>query len=518
MESFATPYPLIFTDGETEVDKGVIGIHSVLTFKRFQALMSQKTGLPTAQLSSMFVCRKSGEDEDGSGKRQRVPIGESTNFNIFLNQHNPMREKDCYFLCAVKRGKKDRKQPRKKVTPVGAGDGGDSASSETAPPLDSARARDDASSDTTATPAGTEASSPKHSPSVSPFSEQSPVISLGDTYKQRDDQNECAPAPAEDESADGVRLASSAQPAATRVESRWQSGSLVEKLQVAAAAASKPAAQSSKQQTPPMPGASNGQIGERGNAERQDGAATLLAAECVVAGGTAAEKGFDGSRQAAVQHCSGEQAARSSRDLQGATGRGPQVAQLAPEAEPAAVADAPTAPAPDLQHIISELLRLEGMAAPPAPDLVQRGLAPHDQVPAAPEAARLDRLATHDHTTMPPPARHMPQAQHLHVGPAAQKRGKPAAAAGQVAANYAITAEDISNLMARGLAGAAYGAGPVAHGRPPLCKFCIFCQQRKVDQKPFHSCPDDRVVVGFRGPSPAGPIGRPSKRHVEAAA
>lgn len=111
MESFATPYPLIFFDGEQEQDKGFVGIHSVLTFRRFQSLLSQKTGIPPNQLSAVFVCRKTLK---GSEKKQRLPINGNTNFNILLNQHNPNKERDCYFLVSTKRSKKERKGSRKR--------------------------------------------------------------------------------------------------------------------------------------------------------------------------------------------------------------------------------------------------------------------------------------------------------------------------------------------------------------------------------------------------------------------
>jgi hypothetical protein len=60
MESFATPFPVLFDDGETAEPKqmGAIGVHSVLSFKRFQALMSQKINLPAGQLTAVFVCRR----------------------------------------------------------------------------------------------------------------------------------------------------------------------------------------------------------------------------------------------------------------------------------------------------------------------------------------------------------------------------------------------------------------------------------------------------------------------------
>mmetsp|Transcript_30318 Transcript_30318/g.57140 ORF Transcript_30318/g.57140 Transcript_30318/m.57140 type:complete len:505 (-) Transcript_30318:885-2399(-) len=112
MESFATPYPVVFYDGETEKEVGCIGVHSVLTFKRFQSLMSQKTGLPVNQLSAVFVCRRTVNETD---KKQKLPINENTNFCIILNQHNPSRERDAHFLISVKKSKKDRKGSRKKV-------------------------------------------------------------------------------------------------------------------------------------------------------------------------------------------------------------------------------------------------------------------------------------------------------------------------------------------------------------------------------------------------------------------
>ena len=68
MESFATPFPVLFDDGETAEPKqmGAIGVHSVLSFKRFQALMSQKINLPASQLTAVFVCRRAVRDRPGS--------------------------------------------------------------------------------------------------------------------------------------------------------------------------------------------------------------------------------------------------------------------------------------------------------------------------------------------------------------------------------------------------------------------------------------------------------------------
>ena len=68
--------------------------------------MAQKTGLPAGQLSAVFVCRRT---VNGAEKKQKLPINESTNFCIILNQHNPSRERDAHFLIAVKKSKRDRK-------------------------------------------------------------------------------------------------------------------------------------------------------------------------------------------------------------------------------------------------------------------------------------------------------------------------------------------------------------------------------------------------------------------------
>lgn len=529
MESFATPYPVIFNDGEMDVDKGMVGIHSVLTYKRFQSLMSQKTGLSPAQLSSVFVCRRTADDEEGGGggkKQQRLPIGENTNFNIFLNQHNPLREKDCYFLCSVKRGKKDRKQPRRKVVSMDAGGGegdvgsSDAANAEATTPVPGGELhRDLTPSDAATTPAGTEESSPKRSPSDSPFlgtSPPAPPPLFAYTVQQtRDGQEEDAPASSQQEDDNGVMAAgaNSPHPSPVRVESRWQSGSLVEKLQMAAAAAAAVprtrAQQGDARQGVARGGSSAARLGggERAEAEPCNGAAGFSPTwpPGAASGGPSEE-----TQQAGQQGASREQLpAPDSRGLRGTAVSPPPAEDSVASSRPGAMAATPPAAGnPDLQYLIAELLRLEGLAvAPQAPQLVHRAS------PA--EADQADRPAASE------------QAAALgQMG----RRGKPAGAGGggaggQVAAGCAVTAEEISSLMAQGLAGGLWG-GTAARGgggggsskRAPLCKFCIFCQQRQVPQKPFHSCPDDRVVVGFRGPSPAGPIGRPSKRHVEAAA
>jgi len=96
MESFATPYPVVFQDGEGgERDVGYIGVHPALAFKRFQQLLGQKTGVAPQHLGAVFVCRKVVGNAE---KRVKLPINENTNFNMLLSKHSPLRERDVHFL------------------------------------------------------------------------------------------------------------------------------------------------------------------------------------------------------------------------------------------------------------------------------------------------------------------------------------------------------------------------------------------------------------------------------------
>ena len=72
MESFATPYPVFFQDDSGEPQPmGIIGVHSVLTFKRFISLMAQKINLPVGSFSAVFVCRRMVRRAQGKFGRAR---------------------------------------------------------------------------------------------------------------------------------------------------------------------------------------------------------------------------------------------------------------------------------------------------------------------------------------------------------------------------------------------------------------------------------------------------------------
>ncbi|CAM6095977.1 unnamed protein product [Calypogeia fissa] len=106
MASFATLYPVLLSDGEQKRDMGLVVVHSMLTFKQFQASLAQKTGIPAGQLSAVFVYGRTlmhaGEN------KQKLPINKNTNFGMILNRHSPNVKRECYFLVSMKK----RKTPR----------------------------------------------------------------------------------------------------------------------------------------------------------------------------------------------------------------------------------------------------------------------------------------------------------------------------------------------------------------------------------------------------------------------
>ena len=64
-----------------------------------------------------------------------------------------------------------------------------------------------------------------------------------------------------------------------------------------------------------------------------------------------------------------------------------------------------------------------------------------------------------------------------------------------------------SGDAAAAAAAAANGGSGGGAGGAKGCQFCSYCLARGRATPPFHWCCDDRVVPGFRGPSPYGPIG-----------
>ncbi|KAH0724360.1 hypothetical protein KY284_000225 [Solanum tuberosum] len=91
-------FPVVFYDGEREMNIGSIRIYPLLEFKAFQLMLSQRIGISPNQISIYLCDRKSSKFED----RRRIPITGKANFGLIA------REKDCFFLVVLKRSRKSR--------------------------------------------------------------------------------------------------------------------------------------------------------------------------------------------------------------------------------------------------------------------------------------------------------------------------------------------------------------------------------------------------------------------------
>eukprot|EP01018_Ginkgo_biloba_P018382 Gb_06536 [translate_table: standard] len=110
MESSYTPYKIVFFDGHEEFDNGHVGLHPLLTFKRFQGLISQKIRLSESQsrlCKILLICGNSRNN-----KPRKLPINENTNFRILLKSTS---EKDCYFSVSMKKSRREMRDVQPKA-------------------------------------------------------------------------------------------------------------------------------------------------------------------------------------------------------------------------------------------------------------------------------------------------------------------------------------------------------------------------------------------------------------------
>lgn len=99
MEGGAGPeFPVVFFDGEREMNIGNIRVYPLLEFKAFQLMLSQRIGISPNQISIYLCDRKNSKFED----RRRIPVTGKANFGLIA------REKDCFFLVVLKRSRKSR--------------------------------------------------------------------------------------------------------------------------------------------------------------------------------------------------------------------------------------------------------------------------------------------------------------------------------------------------------------------------------------------------------------------------
>lgn len=468
MESFATPYPVVFYDGEQEHDKGVVGVHSVLSFKRFQALMSQKTGIPTNQLSAVFVCRRTLKDTD---KRQKLPINENTNFNIILNQHNPSREKDCHFLVSIKKSKKERKGTRKR-----------NAEAENADDEDSNSSRGDVSPSDERPKPGSGTDEP-----FSPHSTSPPA------YLQRSSTPPTTPSP----NANGQRISNGSpngkattpssegkvERTLLRREGMGQNGFASPRAGWPNAGMTSQRVEgfslppSGKGESPPSPRVQNAE--ERRKTENK-------------AWGSQ-EEAADPGRPS--ERMNGHGAAQQ---------QGPLVDLFLQERFNDSMP-----PSPSVRPGSNGMARNGMMQAnPPLPSRSSTfSSTPMSRGSPSPTRGAIGnfvpRMVTGQSNQLL-----LQQAQQAHLSQLQQQQQH------QHQQSVAMSSLEFSKLSGvfRGLVGRESRAET-----PKICKLCCFWQERNMAEPPFHWCVNDTITTGFRGASPAGPIGRPSRRPVEAA-
>ncbi|MCO5610365.1 hypothetical protein L7F22_064601 [Adiantum nelumboides] len=513
MESFATPYPVIFHDGEREHDKGHIGVHSVLTFKRFQALLSQKVGLPAGQVSAVFVCRRTAKDTDT--KRQKLPINENTNFNIILNQHNPKSEKDCHFLVSMKKSKKERKGSRRRSAEMENGEDGSVSPRGDVSPHGEEVCKEGAcgdSNDAVLLPEATLENSHRVQVSTEKDSDrESQGLSSrynAESLNQERLEHSCSPKPVFQPSAEGSPQSFARSPQSP-------------------AAQSPPFLETSAQSVNSKSPGGNSQtlrhwLNNGASSElKPSGDKRLLKRDPTNLGSPIL--GWQNVDKPMETHGPARQAvdARSDNkswlkgepldvrpvllrnDHKWAAGHQFQQTLASRNAEgfqQERYSDPLLTRSPVLLQR-NGILNLSGTSTPPAllPATRPLVLTPMDNMILPRVSSGISGLASGTNAAI-----NLQQAQAHYLNLQAQQSEQ-----------MYLNLQALSKMrgVVRGLA--AYENGN--HKPSGVCQHCYRFQERKINPTPFHLCVHDQITNGFRGPSPAGPIERPGKR-VEAAA
>ncbi|GMI71096.1 hypothetical protein HRI_000778900 [Hibiscus trionum] len=90
----ASPFPVVFFDGECETSIGDVVVHPAMDFKAFQSILARKIGISPHQFSVYIAYN--------NNPRNRVPITGKVNFSAVS------REKECFFLVVLKRSRRSR--------------------------------------------------------------------------------------------------------------------------------------------------------------------------------------------------------------------------------------------------------------------------------------------------------------------------------------------------------------------------------------------------------------------------
>lgn len=102
-------FPVVFFDGEKEMNIGSVKINPGLQYKPFQLMLSQKIGISPNQISIYIVDTRKVPELPFTEYRRRIPITGKVNFGLIC------RQKDCRFLVVLKRSRKSRNR-RERMT------------------------------------------------------------------------------------------------------------------------------------------------------------------------------------------------------------------------------------------------------------------------------------------------------------------------------------------------------------------------------------------------------------------
>lgn len=102
-------FPVVFFDGEREMNIGEVRVNPTLEYKPFQHMLSQKIGISPNQISIYLVDRRKNPKSPFSEDRRRIPITGKVNFGLIC------RQKECCFLVVLKRSRKTRNRREKAV-------------------------------------------------------------------------------------------------------------------------------------------------------------------------------------------------------------------------------------------------------------------------------------------------------------------------------------------------------------------------------------------------------------------
>ncbi|GER29007.1 tRNA(Ile)-lysidine synthase [Striga asiatica] len=105
-------FPVVFFDGEREIEIGDVKINPTLEYKPFQHMLSQKIGISPNQMSIYLVYRGRNQRPPFSEDRRRIPITGKVNFGLIC------RQKDCSFLVVLKRSRKSRSRRERTMSGV----------------------------------------------------------------------------------------------------------------------------------------------------------------------------------------------------------------------------------------------------------------------------------------------------------------------------------------------------------------------------------------------------------------